>query len=495
MARFIILRNEDNVGVALEDIPAGTALECGVTTVEIIPDSHKFALKPIPAGQNVLKYGTPIGHAQTDIAAGAWVHCHNVKTNLAGTEEYTYKPVPAATAAPAGIAAPTFKGYRRANGKAGIRNEIWVIATVGCVNRLVDRLAADGEATRPAAVNRVAAITHPYGCSQMGTDHEATRTILSNLALHPNAGGVLFVGLGCENNQMADFRKMVEAHPDHNPNIRYMVAQDEDDEFATGKKLLRELMDEAAKAVRVDIPASELIVGMKCGGSDGLSGVTANPLVGYFSDWLIDRGGRTVLTEVPEMFGAERGLLNRAANDDVFARGVDMINGFKEYFIRYKQVVYENPSPGNHAGGITTLEDKSIGCTQKGGTRAVVDIQPYGGVVSKAGLTLLSGPGNDIVSVSALTAAGAHLILFTTGRGNPLGAPVPVVKVASNAHLATRKAHWIDFDASPLAAGAPRDEVTEQFAQAILRHASGEPTKSEINGFHDFAIFKDGVTL
>lgn len=498
MHKYIILNPDDNVGVALEKLDSGASLSLAggqLRLAEDIPLGHKFSLRDIPTAANVMKYGVPIGHAIQDIPAGSWVHVHNVKTNLKGEEKYTYNPTPPKI----GKADPKrqikIQGYRRPNGGVGIRNEIWILPTVGCVNWLAERLAAEGNALRPEGVDRVAAFSHPHGCSQLGEDHENTRTILADLAQHPNAGGVLVVGLGCENNTMKEFRQLVESREPRNPNIRYMVAQDEEDEYASGLTLLKELFAEAAKAKREPVPVGELCVGLKCGGSDGLSGITANPLIGAFSDWLVDRGGRTVLTEVPEMFGAERALLNRAVNAEVFERGVAMVNNFKNYFLRYNQTIYENPSPGNKAGGITTLEDKSIGCTQKGGSRPVVDVLPYGGVVTKPGVNLLNGPGNDIVTVSAMAAAGAHLILFSTGRGTPLGGPVPVLKVSSNSALAAKKPHWIDFDAGVIAEGETMEAVLERFVGKILDIASGTLSNSEKQMAHDFAIFKDGVTL
>lgn len=500
MSEFVVLNAADNVGVAIHAMETGRRLDVagGLILHENIPAAHKFSLCDIPEGGMVVKYGVPIGHAVQAIPAGSWVHVHNVKTNLAGEESYTYEPALPASKSLAGktLDIPTFHGFRRANGKVGIRNEVWIIPTTGCVNWLAESLAREANREIPAGVDLVVPFPHPYGCSQLGDDHENTRNILANMARHPNAGAVFFVGLGCENNTMKDFRALVESHSDRNANIRYMVAQEVGDELAEGMQLVRELLQIAAvESERVEIPVAELCVGMKCGASDGLSGVTANPLLGAFSDWLVDRGGKTVLTEVPEMFGAERSLLNRAADAEVFRRGVGMINDFKNYFVRYNQTIYENPSPGNKEGGITTLEDKSIGCTQKGGSRAMVDILPYGGTVVKSGVNLLSGPGNDLVSVSEMAAAGANLILFSTGRGNPLGAPVPVVKVSSNADLAGRKKHWIDFDASPVAAGTPMAELLPKFVSLILGVASGKQTRSEENGFRDFSIFKDGVTL
>ncbi|MCC8189960.1 MAG: altronate dehydratase family protein [Planctomycetes bacterium] len=500
MSDHIVLNPQDNVGVAVVPLAAGTVIGAagdGLQLGEDIPAGHKFSRRAIGAGETVVKYGVAIGRARRAIPVGAWVHTHNVVTTLAGEEEYRYQPVAAAPVDPAGatMAIPTFRGFRRHDNRVGIRNQVWIVPTTGCVNWLVERLAREADAARPAGVDAVVAFPHPYGCSQLGDDHENTRRILANLALHPNAGGIVYIGLGCENNVMADFQALVAGQPDSNPNVGYLVAQDVADELAAGRELVAAVAAAAARAERVEIPVSELCVGMKCGASDGLSGVTANPLLGAFSDWLVDRGGKTVLTEVPEMFGAERGLLNRAANEDVFRRGVAMINDFKRYFTRYNQTIYENPSPGNKEGGITTLEDKSIGCTQKGGTRTVVDVLPYGGLVTKSGVTLLSGPGNDLVSVSAMAAAGAQLILFSTGRGNPLGSPVPVVKVASNAGLARRKNHWIDFDASPLVAGTPMPDLLRGLVELVLATASGQPTRNEEHGYHDFTIFKDGVTL
>lgn len=495
MSQYIVLSPKDSVGVALVPLSAGTTIPVGrgVTLADDIPQGHKFALFPIGENEDVLKYGLPIGHATKPIAPGAWVHTHNIKTSLSGELEYTYDPTP--NSANPGTAPVFFKGYRRPSGKVGIRNEVWVIPTVGCVNHLVETLAKKANAIRPQGIDRVVAFPHNFGCSQMGEDHENTRAILANLACHPNAAGVLCVGLGCENNTMAAFRELVESGPEHNENSEYMIAQDELDEEEAGLEKLCRVMEAASRFQREDILVSELCIGLKCGGSDGLSGVTANPLLGRFADWLTEREGKIVLSEVPEMFGAERSLLNRAVDHDVFEKGVAMINDFKRFYASHNQPVYENPSPGNKDGGITTLEDKSLGCTQKAGNRPVVDVLRYGQTVTKPGVTLLSGPGNDIVAVSALAAAGAHLIMFTTGRGTPLGGPVPVVKVSSNSLLAERKPHWIDFDAGALISGKPFNSLFERYLALILATASGQKTRSEECELHDFAIFKTGVTL
>ena len=442
--------------------------------VEVRDDGHKYAIRPIAPGENVIKYGMPIGHAKNQINPGEHVHTHNLASNLAGLLEYAYKP----DFKPIEIKTTrTFKGYLRPDGQAGVRNDLWVIPTVGCVNDLAQRLAD--------AVGGIA-LTHPYGCSQLGGDHECTANLLAAFAHHPNAGGVLIVGLGCENNTLDSFKERLGDIS--KLNIRFLRAQDDGDEYARGLELLAEL-DTARVRERTDILVSALRVGLKCGGSDGLSGLTANPLVGRFSDWLAAQGGTTVLTEVPEMFGAETLLMNRCVSREVFDKCVAMINGFKSYYKRHGQPIDENPSPGNKAGGISTLEDKSLGCVQKGGSSPVVDVLEYGQRLKTPGLNLLAGPGNDLVASSVLAAAGCQLVLFTTGRGTPFGTVVPTVKVATNTRLAQSKPHWIDWDAQ----GQPD---TASFVEFVLKAASGEIiTKNEKNYAQEIAIFKDGVTL
>ena len=415
----------------------------------------------------------PIGHAAEKIKKGAHVHTHNVKTNLSGQLEYQYTPDFQITNIRCDR---TFAGYRRPDGQVGIRNDIWIIPTVGCVNGLVRNLAKETDSIP---------LCHPYGCSQMGDDHEMTADLLAALARNPNAGGVLIVALGCENNTLESFKARLGDYS--MLNIRFMLAQEEQDEFEKGLELIAELKANRVQN-RTEIPVSELKVGLKCGGSDAFSGLTANPLVGRFSDWLVTQGGTSVLTEVPEMFGAETLLMNRCISREVFGKCVDMINNFKAYYENHNQVVYENPSPGNKAGGITTLEDKSLGCVQKGGTSPVVDVLPYGGRLATHGLNLITGPGNDIVACTVLAAAGCHLILFTTGRGNPMGSVVPTIKVATNSDLAERKSNWIDYDAQ-------KNPSVNKFAEYIMQVANGLATSGEKRKDYEIAIFKDGVTL
>ena len=450
--------------------------------VEVRENGHKYALRKIKSGENIIKYGFPIGHATRDIEIGEHVHTHNVKTNLEGRLEYTYSPVDCEIQK--SDRKITFEGYVRENGDVGIRNDIWIVNTVGCVNKTAQRLSA---------LTGAKYFSHPYGCSQLGDDHLTTQKILCAMVNHPNAGGVLVLGLGCENNNI---KEMKRALGEYNPNrVKFLNCQDEDDEISAGVSLIEELKAYADTFKRQKIDISKLRVGLKCGGSDAYSGISANPLVGSLCDTLVSLGGSCVLTEVPEMFGAEHLLMERCKSKEIFDKTVLLINNFKDYFSRHNQVIYENPSPGNKDGGITTLEEKSLGCVQKGGHAPVVDVLDIGEPLVKNGLSLLNGPGNDMVAVTNLMASGAHIILFTTGRGTPLGAPVPTVKIATNSSLARRKSSWIDFDASPVLDGKPMADLTEELLSLVLEVASGKTAKNEENGYSEIAIFKEGVTL
>ena len=489
MQYYIKIHPMDNVAVALREIAPGEMVE-GVAAKVAIPSGHKIALAKIPQGGEVIKYGSRIGFAKEEIQSGDWVHVHNLRTGLSDLLEYSYEPVP-------GKLSPTqeayFMGFRRPDGKAGVRNEIWVIPTVGCVNNVAGEIARRAKGLCSGSVEDVIAFSHPYGCSQMGEDQENSRKILADLINHPNAGGVLVLGLGCENSGVDILKPYIGQYDEKR--VRFLVAQEQDDEIDAALEIIEELADYAGSFRREKIPASELIIGMKCGGSDGLSGITANPLVGRFSDMLVSKGGTTILTEVPEMFGAETILMNRCQNEELFHKTVALINDFKSYFMRHDQTIYENPSPGNKKGGISTLEDKSLGCTQKSGSAPVVGVLAYGERVSTPGLNLLSAPGNDLVASTALAAAGAQIVLFTTGRGTPFACPVPTMKIATNSTLAGKKSNWIDFNAGVLVEGKAMEDVAEEFFQAVLDIASGKKVRSEEAGFHDMAIFKQGVTL
>ncbi|MCL7748258.1 UxaA family hydrolase [Halalkalibacter alkaliphilus] len=496
-SNYLLVNKADNVVVTLKNYEAGETLQFEDRNILLkvaVPTGHKVAVAPIKKGQDVRKYGFPIGHATETIEVGDWVHTHNTKTNLSGTLEYTYTPNKTSHSI-SQAEQRTFKGYVRANGEIGIRNEVWIINTVGCINKTAELLAKTADSQyRGEGIDGVYHYPHLFGCSQLGDDLHNTQKILSNLVHHPNAAGILVLGLGCENNHIAEFKKVIGDFDENK--VRFLSVQEADDELEEGLELLDEIVSYAKTFTREDVPVSKLKVGLKCGGSDGFSGITANPLVGSFSDKLIEHGGTSILTEVPEMFGAETLLMNRAKNEKVFSMIVDLVNDFKEYFIKHDQVVYENPSPGNKKGGITTLEEKSLGCVQKGGFSPVNDVLPYGGRVTEPGLNLVQGPGNDLVSVTALAASGAHIVIFTTGRGTPFGGPVPTVKMSTNSKLFEKKKNWIDFNAGELIYGKELDELTDQLFDYIIELASGDVrTNNEKNGFKEISIFKDGVIL
>lgn len=490
MTKFIKIHPKDNVAVAIQPIAVGNIFE-NIKVIEGIPQGHKMALNFIKKDSLVVKYGFPIGHATKDIFPGQWIHTHNMTTNLSGEVEYKYNP-------DVQLLTPrtphTFMGYKRNDGKFGIRNEIWIIPTVGCVNDIAKTLVNQNQHLVQGTIDGLYTFTHPYGCSQTGEDHAQTRKLLAALAKHPNAGSVLVLSLGCEN--LTHEQLLEELGEFDHERIKFLICQQVEDEIEAGNKILQECAAYTGKFKREKATSDKLLIGMKCGGSDGLSGITANPLVGKFSDMLISEGGATILTEVPEMFGAENFLMNRCINKEVFSKASAMLNGFKNYFIRHNEVVYDNPSPGNKQGGITTLEDKSCGCVQKGGSAPITDVIGYAEQVKTNGLNLLYGPGNDLVSSTALTAAGAQLILFTTGRGTPFGSPAPTMKIATNSQLANKKKNWIDFNAGDIADGnCTLDEAAHSLMELVLETASGKLTKTEIKGFREIAIFKEGVTL
>jgi altronate hydrolase len=494
MNSYIKINPADNVAVAVENLRAGEQLNIDGRMIVLqgdIPAGHKIALLNFASGDDVIKYGLPVGHASESIEQGSLVNDKNIKTNLAGILEYSYNPVPV----PVLMSEKqlTFKGYLRKNGDVGIRNEIWVIPTVGCVNGIVNELAKSFNEEIDGGTDAVVAYPHNYGCSQLGEDYENTRAILRDMVLHPNAGGVLVVGLGCENNQLEAFRKILG---DYDPDrVKFLVIQDVKDEYEEGMQLLREIYSVASTDERTDVPLSELRVGLKCGGSDGFSGITANPLLGVFSDFIVSQGGTTVLTETPEMFGAETLLMERCQNREVFEKTVCMINGFKQYFIANHQPVYENPSPGNKAGGISTLEEKSLGCTQKSGSSAVEDVLMYGERLKAKGLNLLSAPGNDLVASTALAASGCQIVLFTTGRGTPFGTFAPTVKISTNSALSDNKPGWIDFNAGTLLEGEDMKSLVERFIRFVIETANGRYVNNEKKNYREISIFITGITL
>lgn len=500
MKKFIRINPLDNVAVALVDLEIGESCTIDsnltVTITEKIVRGHKFALSDIKPNENIIKYGSPIGHALSTIAKGCWVHNHNIKTNLSDINEYSYQPQYNYLVSK--IEQRTFAGYLRSDGKVGIRNELWIIPTVGCVNGIANQikeqfLAKIGGVAQLKNIDCINVLGHNYGCSQLGDDHINTRMILAAAAKHPNCGGALIVGLGCENNTMKEF--IVELGEFDDKRIKYLITQEVNDEVSHGLELLQQIYQQVSQDQRQERPLKDLRIGLKCGASDGLSGITANPLVGAFSDYVVANGGATILTEVPEMFGAEHLLMQRAENQQVFEQIVALINDFKQYFLKHQQPVYENPSPGNKAGGISTLEDKSLGCTQKAGSAKVSAVLKYGEPISHAGLNLLSAPGNDLVASSALAASGCQLVLFTTGRGTPFGSIVPTVKIATNSKIAELKPQWIDFNAGRLLTDTSFEQLLDEFIDYLLAVASGKWVNNEKNNARELAIFKTGVTL
>ena len=494
---YLKINPADSVVVCLQTKKKGEIIEVDGTSVTLnqdTPAGHKVLIKDVRQGEDIIKYGYPIGHAREDLKAGDWVNENNLKTNLSGTLEYTYQPVGEELNIP--VENRTFRGYIRKNGDVGVRNEIWIVPTVGCVNGIAERLADQlrKEIADDDSIDAVYAWHHNYGCSQLSDDHENTRKVLRDICLHPNAGAVLVLSLGCENNQPEDFMQMLGDYDKER--IKLLVTQRvEGDEVEAGMNLLRELYAVASQDHREEVPVSKLRVGLKCGGSDGFSGITANPLVGEFSDWLVAQGGTSVLTEVPEMFGAETILMNRCRTEELFQQTVSMINNFKNYFLSHGEPVGENPSPGNKAGGISTLEDKALGCTQKCGKAPVSGVMEYGDRLTATGLNLLSAPGNDLVASTALASCGCHLVLFTTGRGTPFGTFVPTMKIATNPTLAKNKPSWVDFSAGQLIEGRTMQELVPEFIDKVLSVASGELARNEENGYREISIFKNGVTL
>ncbi|UVC28894.1 UxaA family hydrolase [Pantoea sp. SOD02] len=496
MQDAIRIHSRDNVAVALRDLPANTQVEINQQTITLqqeVGRGHKFALQPLATDALVIKYGLPIAHATQPIAAGEIIHSSNARTNLSDVDEYDYQPDFLELPPQAGDR--DVQIYRRASGEVGIRNELWILPTVGCVNGIARQILTRfmKETNDAEGIDGVHLFSHPFGCSQLGQDHENTRTMLQNMVRHPNAGAVLVIGLGCENNQVDVFRETLGGFD--SDRVQFMECQKQDDEVEAGLERLHELYRAMREDQRQPGKLSELKFGLECGGSDGFSGITANPMLGCFSDQMIANGGTTVLTEVPEMFGAERILMSRCRDEATFEKTVAMINDFKRYFIDHQQPIYENPSPGNKAGGITTLEEKSLGCTQKAGQSQVVDVLKYGERLHTPGLNLLSAPGNDAVATSALAGAGCHMVLFTTGRGTPYGGFVPTVKIATNTQLAEKKPHWIDFNAGRLIEGMSMAAMLKDFVDMIVAIANGQPARNETNDFRELAIFKSGVTL
>ncbi len=488
MLDAVKIHPEDDVMVALHDLPAGTEVE-GIVLLEDVKQAHKFAIHDMKAGELLHKYGNVIGRLKCDVKKGQWIHSDELGTALDEAPTYHYQK---GKVTPKKESQRTWQGYLREDGRAGTRNDLFLIPTVGCVNLQLQTLREKFLELHPEMKGRVQIANHPYGCSQLGGDFENTASLLSGIAHNPNAGGVLVLGLGCENNRLSEFVKRLSDIPEKR--LRYFNSQDYEDEIEHGLAMLEELYFNMKDDSRVTLPLSKLTLGLKCGGSDGFSGLTANPLLGLAADEIGACGGQVGLTEVPEMFGAEQDLMNRAKDEATYKKVVALIENFKAYYARNNQPCYENPSPGNKDGGITTLEEKSNGCVLKGGHLEVEDVLDYGERFHSPGLSLLNGPGNDIVASTNLLAAGATIICFTTGRGTPFSSIVPTLKLATNHKLASFKSNWIDFDCQVVFEKG-FEEAKEELLDLIVRVASGEKSKGEEHGMAQIALFKTGVTL
>lgn len=493
-APYIKISGADNVAIALKDLSIGQIFEIDGEVFGLkdqIKKGHKFATRPIKKSQNIFKFGFPIGTSTQEIAIGEWVHIHNIKSNLVDSKiEFDYKEP---NILPPKSCDLEINAYRRQDGRIGIRNEIWIFPTVGCVSALAQKLARDVKLKSGDNIDGIYAFAHQFGCSQLGDDLEATKNIIASLATHPNSCGVLIIGLGCENNRLS---KLLEAIPqEYHYKIKSFEAQKVDDEYQYGMSLLGQIIDESKKAKRENVNLNELVIGVKCGGSDGFSGLSANPLIGRISRYFTNIGAKVVMTEIPEVFGAENILFANCKDKKTYQSLFSMIENFKNYFVKNGQEIYENPSPGNKDGGISTLEEKSLGAVQKSGGAIITDVLEYGQRVRKNGLSVLNAPGNDAISSTALAASGVHIILFSTGRGTPLGFCVPTLKIASNSEIAKNKSHWIDFDAGEILQSGEFEHAQNNLISHIIAIANGEPTKNEINEIREFAIWKNGVTL
>lgn len=496
----IKLYPQDTVALATSELKKGQTVTVDgetITLLDDIPNAHKIALKDFETGEAVRKYDNIIGYASKPIKKGEWIHSHNEVTGLGKSKEYTYDFNPISIFP--GESDKTFMGYDRADGGAGIRNHLAIISTVFCANGPLRKLARMAEAKYPATENfdGIIAFDQEFGCSQTGKDLVTTCKIIAGIAKNANFGGVLLVSNGCE---MAIPSVLEQYMGDYDKKrIRTLTLQEVEDEFTAGMELIDEIMEEMKDDKRTPININRLHIAMNCGGSDGYSGITANTLLGTLCDTLVKEGAIMNMTEVPEMMGAEHILMNRAADKSIFDDIVKMMYDYDAYFARYGEKAADNPTQGNKAGGLTTLEEKSLGCIQKGGHCAVMEVLEYGERATKNGFVLVSGPGNDLAGVSGQIAAGAVLTIFTTGRGTPCGFAGPTFRLASNTALATRKSNWIDYDAGRLLTAKTPEEVealNKELYDAIMATVNGQyRTRTEENGYYILGALKDGVTL
>lgn len=484
MNTLLRLHPKDNVALALRPLPSGARVSVeGISlfTRDPIPYGHKVALVSIPKGGRIIKYGYPIGRAVRSISPGEHVHVHNTESGRAHGD--TARPVirEESSLIPR-FPQDTFLGFRRQDGRVGVRNHVLVMASVHCVNGGVERIGRE--------VPGVVALPHIYGCSQLGEDLAQTRRVLEGYVSHPNVGATLIVGLGCE---ALPTRELVDGLRDRGYRVELLLLQEIGGSRAAvrkGKELAAELLGEVGKLRPEPVPLSELVVGVECGGSDAWSGVTANPAVGAIADALVAHGGTVILSEVTEFIGAEHILAARAISPEVgkaILRAVARREGVAvEMGVDLRGA---QPSPGNMEGGLTTIEEKSLGAIVKGGTTPVREFLGYGERPSARGLVVMDTSGNDLESVTGMVAGGAQVVLFTTGRGTPVGNPiVPVIKISSNTPLYERMRDDLDFDAGSILRGEPPTSVAARLAALLLEVAGGRPTQAEVWGHREFAI-------
>ena len=482
------LHETDTVMVALAAIPPGTGIAPGVVTSEAIPAGHKVSLRPVETGENVVRYGQIIGTATAPIAAGAHVHVQNLGM---GRHRQDYGFGEAARALPPVETPATFRGFHRPSGRVGTRNYLGILTSVNCAGSVARFIAEEADRQNLLAafpnVDGIVPIVHGTGCgmSGKGEGYETLFRTLAGYGHNPNFGAILMVGLGCEVMQIPDLIDRKALRDD--ARFRYMTIQQTGGTRATvdrGVGILRELAAEADKAERAEAPAAHLSLGMQCGGSDGYSGITANPALGVASDLLVRHGGISILSETSEIYGAEHLLTRRAVDEPTGRKLIDLIEWWEDYTARNFGEMDNNPSPGNKRGGLTTILEKSLGAVAKGGAAPLSGVYKYGEPIDRPGFVFMDSPGYDPCSVTGQIASGANLIAFTTGRGSVSGyQPVPCIKIASNPDLWKRMQPDMDVNCGDILSGVTLEEKGREIFELMLRVASGEETKSEAQGF------------
>jgi altronate hydrolase len=497
----IHLHPTDNVAVARVPIPAGTSLRIDglpVTTMDAIPAGHKVALWDIQPGEVVERYGQVIGRAKQAIQAGRHIHTHNLAFEELQLEyEFPVGDTPVPTARPD---APTFLGYQREDGRVGTRNYIAVVAASNCAAHTAEQIARSYEGeTMPPNVDGVVAFPHGEGCAHAaeGPDIDQLRRTLGGVLIHPNVSGAVILGLGCETNQIDHYLGVGGPRSTRLAGLTLQSSGGTRGAIEAARRQIARFLEQASAEERTPAPASKIVLGLNCGGSDSFSGITANPALGFCSDLLAELGGTPVLAETTEIFGAEHLLVKRARNREVAEKLLDCIRKYKVYLNRFAGSFDDNPSPGNKEGGLTNILEKSLGAVAKGGTSPLIDVYDYAERVTAPGFTFMNTPGYDPVSLTGLAAGGCNLIAFTTGRGSAIGFPtIPVIKVATNSNTYRRMTDNMDVNAGAIADG---EATVQQIGQAIfdlmLEVATGRHTCAERLGHKEFVPWRIGPVM